>query len=59
MFFVSFGILVFCRSLIENNSFKVKRKHTLRRLRWCGYVQPNQGDDLIEISLIGVKIGLD
>lgn len=24
MFLVSFGILVFCRSLRENNSFKVK-----------------------------------
>jgi hypothetical protein len=36
MLFVSFGILVFCRSLKENNSFKVKnakfeRKYTLRR----------------------------
>jgi hypothetical protein len=50
MFLVSFGILVFCMSLRENNNFKVKntkfeRKHTLRRPRWCGYVQPNQGDD--------------
>lgn len=49
-FFVSSGILIFCRSLRENNSFKVKnvnlrRKHTLRRPRWCGYVQSNQGDD--------------
>jgi hypothetical protein len=24
MFFVSFGILVFCRSLRENNNFKMK-----------------------------------
>jgi hypothetical protein len=50
LFLVSFCILVFCRSLRENNSFKVKnirfgRKHTLRIPRYCGYVQPNKGDD--------------
>jgi hypothetical protein len=38
LFFNIFGILVFCRLLRENNSFKVKnakfeRKHTLRKPR--------------------------
>jgi hypothetical protein len=45
MFLVSFGILVFCRTLRENNSFKAKKMQSLEDL-----------DDVVMFNQISERI---